>query len=166
MKELIIMRHAKSDWEDSSLKDIQRPLNARGQKAASRMAEEFIKREIVPDKIFSSSAVRARKTSKLVAKKLGISLREITYEPRFYFGFKDDYYNFIEQLDDDLERVLIIGHNPNIEDIIYFLTKNKEHTSIMPTASAAYLSFEIESWKSIKPDSGELRVILRPKDID
>jgi len=165
MKKLIIMRHAKASNGEANMADIDRPLNLRGTKAAPRMAEELIKRNIVPQKIFSSKAVRAKETAKLVAKTLKMSLRDIKYENRFYFGFREDYFDHIRLLDDELDFAMLIGHNPTIEAITCQLAKNKELCGEMPTAAIAYFEFDVESWKDIKANLGDLKYIIRPREL-
>lgn len=165
MKELIIMRHAKSDWDTESQSDFDRPLNERGKLAAPVIAQEFINRNIVPDKIFSSTAIRAKETAKLVAKKLNIELKAIEFDMRFYFGVKADYLQFIQQIPNEINRALIIGHNPHIENIVNILAQNKEKSEAMPTAAAAYFVFETENWNKVLPNLGILNFILKPKEL-
>ncbi|MCK5535754.1 MAG: histidine phosphatase family protein [Bacteroidales bacterium] len=165
MKEIIIMRHAKSDWSEAGLDDYDRPLNERGKQAAPLIAKEFVKREIVPDKIYSSSAKRAKETAKLVSKELNIGLKEITYDMRFYHGLKNDYIQFIQHLPQDVNRAIIIGHNPHVESVTYILAKNKEKFRNMTTAAAAYIKFEVENWADIMPESGLIHYVLKPKEL-
>jgi len=165
MKELIIMRHAKSDWDTEAQSDFNRPLNERGKLAAPIIAQEFINRNIVPDKIFSSTAIRAKETAKLVAKKLNSDIKEIEFDMRFYFGVKADYIHFIQQIPNNITRALIIGHNPHVENIVNILAKNKEKSEAMPTAAAAYFVFETDQWSKVMPNQGLLNYILKPKEL-
>jgi phosphohistidine phosphatase len=165
MKELIIMRHAKSDWDNESLSDFERPLNERGNISAPLVAQELLERNFSPDKIFSSSATRAKETAKLVAKVFNIPAKSIEFDMRFYSGFKNDYFLYIQHLSNDINKAMIIGHNPNIENIIAILAKNKEKVTAMSTASAAYFQFDVNNWNEVMPNSGLLQFIIHPKEL-
>ncbi len=155
MKKLYLMRHAKSSWKDKNLEDIKRPLNKRGKKDAPLMGKVLKKREISPDVIISSSAKRAYKTAKAVAKELGYPKEEIIKDKRLYLINFGEFLDYIKNLDDKYQSVLIIGHNPGISDLFSYIT-GKE--SQMPTAAVGGVEFNINSWKEI--EKGEINVLF------
>ena len=163
MKTLLLMRHAKSSWKDSSLKDIDRPLNKRGQKAAPRMGEKLKEVGLKPQAILSSPALRARDTAEMVAKKSGFK-KDVRLIDSFYMGEPDAYLHEIVQLPDDLDRVLVIGHNPGLEAFMQILTREIE---ALPTAAIANLSLPVEHWSELTlQTAGKLEALFSPKEKD
>src|SRR5450631_3680242 len=112
MKTLILVRHAKSSWEDAALPDKERPLNERGKRDAPDMGKRLAKRDVKPELILSSPARRAFATAKIIAKSLGYKLKNIVVDDRLYPGAADEILNSIHRLDKQLDRVMIVGHNP------------------------------------------------------
>lgn len=163
MKNLLIMRHAKSDWGDSSLSDFDRPLNKRGERSAPVIGKELKARNKVPELIISSPAKRAKTTAELAAKSSGYE-KDIQYERDFYFGYVDEIINIINQADSDYERIMIVGHNPTLESLVATLS-NKMVNYAMPTAAVASLLFDINSWKDLEKRSGSLEWLIHPKDL-
>jgi phosphohistidine phosphatase len=160
MKTLYILRHAKSNWDDPDLADFDRPLNHRGNSAAPFMGELMERRGLVPDVIFSSTAVRARETAELV--KTGAEWDSgITFEERIYEASPQTLVQVAAAIDDGFESAMIVGHNPGIEGFIRFLTGKLER---MPTAALAVIDLDVERWKQVEAGSGKLRKIIRPKD--
>jgi phosphohistidine phosphatase len=163
MKTLLLMRHGKSSWKDTKVKDRERPLNKRGRKNVSRMGELLKEAELVPQVIYSSSALRARQTAEALVTACGFT-GEVEYQDSFYMAEPGVYLKRLRKLPDDIERVLVIGHNPGLEALMQILSGKVE---ALPTASIAYLSLPINSWKELYDDSkGELIDIWRPKEID
>ena len=160
MKTLLLLRHAKSSWDDASLSDLERPLNDRGRRTAPFMGELIKRRGISPDVIVSSPAERARETATLVSKSAGI-LAEIGIDPSIYEASPDDLRKVTSALDDKYTSVMLVGHNPGIEAFIHFLTG---HTERMPTAALAVIELEIEKWVDINDGCGSRYEIIRPKD--
>ena len=163
MKNIMVMRHAKSDWSKSSLSDFDRPLNARGLKSAPFMGAELLKRNRIPDLIISSPATRAKTTAILAAESLGYQ-KEIVYEQDFYFGSIVDIIEKIKLHGEENNCVMVVGHNPTWESLVYKLIKTKSAVQL-PTAAVASVQFDIEDWKDLNPGSGELEFLLIPKDL-
>ncbi len=163
MKNLLIMRHAKSDWSDGSLTDFDRPLNGRGKKAAPFMGTELLKRNKLPDLIISSPANRAKTTAEKVAKTSGYT-KEIQLEKDFYFGYIDEIIKIIKSIDNQNNTTLILGHNPTFESLVSVLSKNSSYVR-MPTASIASLLFEIDNWSELGKNTGKLEWLILPKEL-
>lgn len=162
MKTILLMRHGKSSWKDSDLSDHDRPLNKRGQNDAPRMGMILCDRELVPQRILSSTALRARQTAEAVVKASGYQ-EEVTYLDRLYMAEADEYIDVLRELPDTIERVMVIGHNPGLETLLQLLSGRIES---LPTAVIAHLVLPIRQWVELNSDSnGDLVEIWRPKEI-
>jgi phosphohistidine phosphatase len=157
------MRHAKSDWSDSSLADFDRPLNSRGKKAAPFMGNELLKRKKIPDLIISSPANRAKSTAKKVAEAVGYK-NEIQFEKDFYFGYIDEIIEILKRTDNQNNTILIFGHNPTFESLVSVLSENSRYVR-MPTAAVASILFEIDDWSALKKNTGKLEWLISPKEL-
>ena len=163
MKNLLIMRHAKSSWEFTDLSDHDRPLNNRGKRDAPRMGKVLLKERLVPQLIISSSAARARSTAEKVAKTSHYD-GKISVESSLYRTGSSAYVNALRQLTNSYNTVLIVGHNPDVEQLVEILTGN---AMTMPTCALAYVKLSIEIWLDLKNDKkGELAKIWRPKELN
>ena len=145
MKRLLILRHAKSSWADSSQQDWQRPLNERGLRDAPRVGEWLRTRAIVPDIIITSDAVRARATAQAVAKTSGYS-RDIVTDPSLYLAKPDDLLDAISRVSDDADTVMVVGHNPGLENLVELLT-GESHGLV--TAALAGFELPIDRWSDL-----------------
>jgi phosphohistidine phosphatase len=146
MKTLFLIRHAKSSWDDSSWPDNDRPLNDRGMRDAPRMGKRLAERDVKPDLILSSPAMRALTTAEIIAKKLDYKLKDIVLDDRLYAGEADDLLNVIHKLGDKLERVMLFGHNPEVTELAHRLSSEITH---MPTCAVAEFTFATKSWSDI-----------------
>lgn len=163
MKTLLILRHAKSSWEDAGLKDHDRPLNPRGVRDAPRMGRLIVELDLVPDLILSSTAVRARSTAELVAEELEPT-PEIEDVRALYFAAADDYLEVLREHAGDAERVMVVGHNPSLTTLVTRLTNALER---MPTAALAHVELDIDDWAELDKDTpGELIDVWRPKELE
>ena len=146
MKRLLVLRHAKSSWADTSLDDWQRPLNARGRRDAPRAGEWLRDRSLVPDLIVTSDAVRARETAAAVATAAGY-MREMVVEPSLYHATPADAIAVLKGISNQAARtVLIVGHNPGLEDLVSRLS-GKHHDLV--TAALADLAVPIDRWSEL-----------------
>ena len=160
MKTLYVLRHAKSDWNDASLTDFERPLNERGVHAARKMGAFMQQRGIVPDLIISSPARRARETAQIVKDAAGIAA-EIRFEPRIYEAGVGDLMEIVSQVENDCEKLLIVGHNPGFEQFVGSLTGEFQP---MPTAALAEIELPIENWSETMR-GGQLKNLFKVKEI-
>ena len=163
MKKLVVMRHAKSSFDQNGLADIDRPLNKRGEKDAHRMGKLMKDKGICPDAVFSSKAVRAAATAEVIAE--GCDLQnEIVYVDKYYLGEPETYLAPLRELNDDKVRtVLIVGHNPGLETLVQLFSDKVES---LPTGAVAVIELPIRHSKSVSLDlEGKLKELWRPRDI-
>jgi phosphohistidine phosphatase len=146
MKELFLIRHAKSSWDDTALPDQDRPLDDRGKRDAPKMGKRLAKRDVKPDLILSSPAMRALTTAKIIAKKLDYKLKDIVVDDRLYAGEADNLLNLIHKLGDKLKRVMLVSHNPELTELAHRLSSEITH---MPTCAVAGFTFDEKSWSNI-----------------
>jgi phosphohistidine phosphatase len=154
MKTLLIMRHAKSSWGDSSMPDHERPLNARGERDAPRMGKLLRREGMVPQAIVASSAVRAQATARAVAEGMGFE-GEIEVDNALYGAAPEGYREVLGKLPDRVDSVLVIGHNPASEELLEHLTGEDEH---FPTAAIARVELDIAHWADWSEDT-EARLV-------
>ena len=145
MKQLLILRHAKSDWKDTSLDDWARPLNDRGRRDAPRVGEWLRDHSRQSDVIITSDAVRARTTAEAVAKAAGYS-REIVIEPSLYHATPKVVLDVLADVGDEAQTVLVVGHNPGLEDLVRQLT-GEFHA--LATAALVELEVPVGHWSEL-----------------
>jgi phosphohistidine phosphatase len=162
MKTLLLMRHAKSSWNHPELADHDRPLNKRGKRDAPAMGEYVAEQELVPDLVISSTAVRARKTAEKVARAFGEKIEPVLF-PELYHAEPPNYESVLCGLSDQYSRVLLVSHNPGIEEILALLAGVDE---AVPTATVAWIELPIESWGQFSVDvQGELITVWKPHEL-
>jgi phosphohistidine phosphatase len=163
VKTLLLLRHAKSSWNDSSLDDRDRPLNARGRGDAPRMGELLRDESLVPDLIISSDAVRAQTTAVAVAEAAGYT-SDIDVDPRLYLAGPDDLLAVVRARSSaDPRVVMIVAHNPGLEDLVAQMTGERHD---LPTATLVQLLLSIETWDSLDTSTDAILVnIWRPEDL-
>jgi phosphohistidine phosphatase len=161
MKTLLLMRHAKSSWKQADIADHDRPLNKRGKKDAPLMGKLILEKELTPQLILSSSAVRARLTVDAIVECLDFK-GEVELLDDFYMAEPSVYLDRLRSLSGDLERVMIIGHNPGLEGLVQILSHQVESLS---TSAIAYLVLPIKEWNELSEDTdGDLIELWRPRD--
>jgi phosphohistidine phosphatase len=146
MRTLLLVRHAKSSRDDASLPDRDRPLNARGEREAAEMAKRWLQRHPRPDLIVSSPAVRALATAQALAEGIDYERKAIVVNDDLYATTADALIAVIEELDDTLERVMLVGHNPEFTELAQRFSAEIDH---MPTCAVASFAFEVDSWSDI-----------------
>ena len=162
MKILMLLRHAKSSWKDVSLSDFERPLNGRGRKAAETIGRYISRNRLEPELVLSSPAVRARETIGIVVKAAKLRA-EVRYDERIYEADPERLMEMVSQIEENLTSVMVVGHNPGIEEFLELLTGSSEH---MATAALAKISFsEADKWSKVSTGKGSLEQIVRPKGI-
>lgn len=157
MKTLLLMRHAKSSWGDSSLTDHERPLNERGERDAPFMADLIARQCTLPELIVSSTAVRAAATARCVAEAVGVPLMT---EAAIYDAGAGGLVEVVRGLEPAAATILMVGHNPGFEGLTAFLTGEPVE---MPTAAVAVIDLEVDSWSDVTANSGTLRQLRTPK---
>jgi phosphohistidine phosphatase len=168
MKTILLLRHAKSDWSDPTLADFDRPLAKRGLKDAPRMGEVLAHFDCVPDKILASPAKRAKQTTELVAEACGYR-KPVQWVDDFYGGSSDDLITALQRLPLTVERPMLVGHNPTMEETVAELLSVNEggwgnDLSIrIPTAGLVCLEADPFDWTDLEPGEAVLRWFLIPK---
>jgi phosphohistidine phosphatase len=163
MKTVLVLRHAKSSWKEPNLADHDRPLNKRGKDAAPRMGELIRAEGLVPDLILTSSAKRALTTAQLVAEASGYD-GEIQVSRDLYAAGPEEFIDALCALSDDLETVLVVGHNPGLEELLEALT---EEAPAMSTAALAQLELDIDHWADLEEEgAGKLVNLWLPRNLD
>lgn len=163
-KTILLMRHAKSSWGDSNLKDFDRPLNSRGKKDAPKMGQLLKRLNQVPDLIVSSPAARAKATILSVIRELEVDEKTITWNDDLYYGGAGDYLDAIMNAPEDCNIVMTVGHNPMTEQTIANLS-NRPFKNAVPTATIVCFEANIENWKDLRPGECTLKWVMSPKDL-
>ena len=161
MKTLLLLRHAKSSWDEPSLRDFDRPLAARGKRDAPRIGKALGERGPLPDLIISSPAARTRATIKAVTASARLEA-ELRFEDTVYGASSAELMKLIRRLPGEKSCVMIVGHNPGLEDLVERLSGKSER---MPTAALACVEFQIESWEDVEDGEGKLAWLLTPKQV-
>jgi len=163
MKNLLLLRHAKSNWDHPSLSDHQRPLNPRGERDAPRMGRWICQQELEPDLVICSSAMRAEQTARAIVMECDTK-EPLQVTDELYHAPAQKYLSLLAQVPDQFQSVLMVGHNPGIESLLEWLSG--EPTS-MPTAALAHLQIQADSWQQFgSPAAAQLDGFWIPRDLD
>ena len=164
MKTLWIMRHAKSDQADGSLADIDRPLNRRGDRDAPELGRWMKKHGGPPQLVACSPALRARQTAELVVRGCGYPGSPVVWE-HLYPGSPDSTLQALRGLDDGLDHVLLVGHNPHCEDLVSALTAGGRLALRLPTATVALIACPCDRWGDLAWGDARLEGLVSPKTL-
>ena len=146
MKTLFLVRHGQSSWDDVKLADRERPLSDKGKSDAAKMGKRLAESEVALDMIVASPAQRALATAEAIARKLDVKRRNIVQDERLYTGQVDDLLQLIQEMGRDHKRLMLVGHNPLLSELLLCLSG--EDTN-MPTCAVAVLRFDTKSWARI-----------------
>jgi phosphohistidine phosphatase len=163
VKTLLVLRHAKSSWDEPGLDDHARPLNERGERDAPRMGRLVRDERLAPDLIISSDAARARGTAEAMA--AAAKFRgTILLEPRLYHASAAEIVDVLRAtLDEDAAIVMVVGHNPGLEELVARLTGERES---LPTATLAQIVLPLDRWSDLTTTTrGRLEGLWRPKEL-
>lgn len=167
MKTLTLLRHAKSGWDDPSLSDFERPLNARGHVAARAMGREMRALGLAGDRIVASPAARVTETIDGLAESYG-PLAPV-YDERIYLASLDTLLDIVRATDDAHHTLLLVGHNPGMERLALLLSRggplHDEVALKYPTGALAEISFPVDHWRDVAESGGTLERFLRPRDL-
>src|SRR6185369_6298209 len=152
MLTLFLLRHAKSSWDDASQQDFERPLANSGRKACALIGEFIQEKGIDFDLVLVSTAVRTRETIELVKERAKF-LGEVRYDERIYEATVSQLLEVISQIDNDRESVLLVGHNPGIEELLGLLTGEQQRVS---TANFAKIKLNAMEWSANLANNGTL----------
>ncbi len=160
MKKIILVRHAKSSWDEPWQNDHDRPLAPRGIADAPKMANRLKKKGIVPDLILSSTALRAAETAKITAEFLGFPLDKIHWENGLFHASPNQILKIIRMQHDTAKTLLVFGHNPGFNDLIDFLGG---HLDNLPTCGQFGFKLKTEHWAELNPETSEVWFYDYPK---
>ncbi len=162
MKTLFLLRHAKSSWKQPELHDHDRPLTKRGKKDAPKVGLYIKENGLLPDLILSSTARRAQETARAVAEESGFS-KPIDLHQDLYLSDPACYLDILHCLPDEANRVLVVGHNPDLEQLLTMLTDITTHLS---TAALAQIDLHITGWQELnEATDGKLVNIWSPREV-
>lgn len=170
MRTLYLLRHAKSSWEDASLRDHDRPLAPRGRRGAAAMARMMRDEGWSPELVLCSTAVRTRETWDLMAPLLGGDV-PVEYQRRLYGASAATLLDSVRELPDGIRRASILAHNPGIERLALALAGKGPSPDLerlerkFPTAAVAVLEADLAHWSGMAPGRCELVRFVRPKDL-
>lgn len=161
MLTLYLLRHAKSSWDDESKQDFERPLSSRGRKACALIGEYIEEKGIDFDLVLVSTSVRTRETIELIRERAKFRA-EVRYDERIYEATVSQLLDVISQVDSDQKSVLLVGHNPGIEELLALLTGEQQRVT---TANFAKIKIKATKWSASLANKGTLDWIIRPKEI-
>jgi phosphohistidine phosphatase len=162
MKSVLILRHAKSSWTHPELNDHDRPLNKRGKRDAPLIGELLKNEQLIPEYIISSNAKRADSTAKIVAKAAGYK-GEIALNQSLYAARPAAYIDVLRHLSNEYARVLMVGHNPGLEELVSMLTGESHSLS---TCSLVHIQLRVNKWTEMdNKTKGKLSGIWHPRDL-
>ena len=162
MKSILLIRHAKSSWEDFSLPDIDRPLNNRGKHDAPEMAERLLEKKIEVDAFISSPAKRARKTAGICSKAFGNKKKDVEVNDDLYEAGQQDFEKVVASIPNDLDVVAIFSHNPGITEYANTLTTTRIDN--IPTTGIFAVQADTDDWESFATASKQLLFFDYPKN--
>ncbi len=163
MKTIYFLRHAKSSWRDGELSDIDRPLNKRGLDNAPMMARHFRKLKVKPQLIISSPSKRTMTTAMMIAERIGYEEKNIKIDMELYGANVAQISQLIYHLDENLKKVMLVGHNPAFTLIVDYYTG--QPLDNMPTCGLVQINFDVNTWHEVVPKSGKLTLFEYPKKV-
>jgi phosphohistidine phosphatase len=168
MRRVYLLRHAKSSWKDRSLADRDRPLAGRGKRAAKAVAGRLQAEGIRLDLVLCSPARRASETLERVEAAFGDQV-EARLDEALYGANEAELLARLRALPDEVDSVMVIGHNPGLEELALALASEGAQLARMrekfPTAALATIDLPTNSWSAIERGSGELVAFVRPRDL-
>ncbi|MBK1723297.1 SixA phosphatase family protein [Thiocystis violacea] len=167
-RELLLLRHAKSDWDSDAGSDFERPLAKRGKSDAPKVGSWLYREGLVPDHIVCSPAERARQTAAKVCKRLDFKKKRIVWDETIYEASVPDLLGVLARCPEAAATVLLVGHNPGLEELLCHLVGDEielpDDGKLLPTATVARLEMP-NDWKTLSPGSAQLLSITRPKSL-
>jgi phosphohistidine phosphatase len=161
MKYLLLIRHAKSDWNDPLLKDFDRPLNERGRKDAPVMAKRLVDKKIKIDAFISSPAKRAKKTAELFVKEFDANKKDIIFFDELYLADPSVFFDVIDKIRDKYDSIAVFSHNPGITEFANQLAQVR--VDDMPTCSIFAVRVDIKKWTAFRDGEKEFWFFDYPK---
>lgn len=166
-RELLLLRHAKSAWGTDAPTDFERPLAGRGQRDAPRMGVWIRESELLPDHVVSSPAKRAVQTVQLALAEMGLDDEAVVFADDIYDAALSDLLDVLADCPAESRRVLFVGHNPALEDLVEHLAgpvTAPPGGKLFPTAALAHLAMP-DDWTRLPRGCAELRSFIRPRTL-
>lgn len=170
MVDLYLMRHAKSSWDDVYLDDFDRPLNKRGKVNATEMGALLSSRKLEIDRLFCSSAVRCKSTFKCLLNE-GFGVFQQSYSDDLYSAGFDGLMEFVKSTSDNIKSLMIIGHNPGLQDLALNLlevSSSDDYKSLqvnLPSCAFLHIQIKSDKWSELAPGCGTLYYYVTPKQL-
>jgi phosphohistidine phosphatase len=164
MKTLILIRHAKSSWDNTALSDFERPLSDRGYRDAPRMAKRLKEKDLAPNLLLASPANRALTTAKIIAEGIDYPVENIQTNRSIYHAGEDELLSIVQHLPDSTDVVMLFGHNPGFTDFANSLTNSRIDN--IPTCGIFSCQFDADSWQDVNWGNGKVLFFDFPKKED
>lgn len=163
-KQILVMRHAKAGWGANDQRDFDRSLSPAGREEAPKVGRYLVGLDVVPEVFVSSPARRAGQTIRAVAEKVGFNSGNIRWDDDLYYGNTESYLRAVMQVPDEFRSILIVGHNPMVEQFYTLLTGRSFREPVAPGGIGCF-ECGIESWKSVQVGSCRLKWFVTPDDL-
>jgi phosphohistidine phosphatase len=162
-KTLMLLRHAKSSWKDKQLKDFDRPLKKKGVETAELIGKILSHGEFLPDVVLSSPARRAKDTVEIVNKYSDYK-GSTEYHDNFYMGEPGDFIEALRDLPDNVDSVMVVGHNPGLEAFMQILAGS---CNALSTGALTRIELELTHWRDLNSSTvGKLSKFWDPDEMD
>jgi phosphohistidine phosphatase len=161
MKILLLLRHAKAVSGSDSLRDSDRSLNDHGRRQAERVGKYLKEQNIALDLVLSSTALRARETTEIFLN-AAECVTEVRYDQRIYDAGRQQLLEVVCEIEGDKSKVLLVGHNPGLEELLHRLTDRFEP---MATATLAKIDLRASEWTNAADQKGNLDWLVKPKEL-
>ncbi len=168
MKELLLLRHGKSDWR-KWVDDFERPLKKRGKRGAQLIGRWLLDNQRVPELVLSSPAARAKTTAEHCCKVTGVDDASIWFDDQLYLADQDCLFRVLRTLPEKYQRVMMVGHNPGLEELLSALVtpapKIPADGKLLPTATLACIQLP-EAWSRVETGCGTLEQLVRARSLE
>lgn len=163
LRELFLLRHAKSDWKDKTLDDIQRPISDKGKRAACKISHWIQANQLQPSLVWVSPAKRAQQTLRRLQLPANTQIKTVD---SLYLASSTELLTLLTEVPNDINKVMLIGHNPGFEMLLSHLTHQERvvDTPLFPTAALAHFIMP-NDWKNLPHGSARLANFIKPKQI-
>ena len=172
LKTLTLLRHAKSGWDDTVARDLDRPLNAKGKRAAQAVGRHWRALDLAFDHVVASPATRVMETIDAVETGYGRRLVP-AWDRRLYLAAPETLLELVRNFPEDADSALLVSHNPGLEELVLMLVPDRDDQPLrddvelkFPTASTAQLTFDVAAWADVAASAGTLLRFVRPRDLD
>tara|TARA_B100000927_G_scaffold137156_1_gene110721 strand:+ start:76 stop:570 length:495 start_codon:yes stop_codon:yes gene_type:complete len=162
MKQIYVLRHAKSSWDNSNLTDFERPLSKRGIRDANKLSIFLKNMDLMIDIVLCSTAVRAKDTFDLTACGFNFEIDKANYTDKLYFGDVSSIIMRLKEIDNSLKNILIVGHNPTLHYLVESLTNKK--IDRFKTCNLAIITHD-DNWNSLGSKKSSLKSLIKPKEL-